>query len=114
MRLLLGPGLLSVIQNPILFARDLRRDVLPRRARSPLLVLIPYPLFMLIARAFGRAMHGSNLAVQEGLAELSSQLQETISGIAVVKAYAMEDAARRALRGRQRGALPARSSAWCA
>jgi ATP-binding cassette subfamily B protein len=30
-----------------------------------------------------------------GLADLSSQLQETVSGIAVVKAYAMEDVARR-------------------
>ena len=31
------------------------------------------------------------LAVQEGLGELSNRLQETISGIAVVKAYAMEE-----------------------
>jgi ATP-binding cassette subfamily B protein len=58
-------------------------------------VLLPYPLFILIARGFGRSMHASNLAVQAGLADLSSQLQETISGISVVKAYAMEDTTRR-------------------
>jgi ATP-binding cassette subfamily B protein len=39
-------------------------------------------------------MHASNLAVQAGLADLSSQLQETISGITVVKAYAMEETTR--------------------
>ena len=56
-----------------------------------MLVLIPYPAFILIARWFGRSIHHWSLATQEGLADLSNQLQETISGIAVVKAYAMEN-----------------------
>jgi ATP-binding cassette subfamily B protein len=93
-RLLLGPGLLTVIQNPILFVATFGAMF----ALDPwlaFLVLLPYPLFVLIARGFGRAMHGSNLAMQVGQAELSSQLQEAISGIAVVKAYAMEDAVTR-------------------
>jgi ATP-binding cassette subfamily B protein len=89
-RMMLGPGLLNMVNTPILyigcffamFAID---------ARLALLVLLPYPLFILIARAFGRPMHQAALGSQEGLAELSNQLQETISGIAVVKAYAMED-----------------------
>jgi ATP-binding cassette subfamily B protein len=93
-RLLLGPGLISVIQNPILFLATFGA-MFALDARLGALVLVPYPLFVLIARAFGRAMHGSNLAVQTGLADLSSQLQETVAGIAVVKAYAMEDVARR-------------------
>ena len=37
-------------------------------------------------------MHRSNLDVQEGLAGLSSQLQEAISGVSVVRSYAMEPA----------------------
>jgi ATP-binding cassette subfamily B protein len=93
-RLLLGPGLVSIIQNPILFVATFGA-MFALDARLAALVLVPYPLFVLIARAFGRAMHGTNLAVQMGLADLSSQLQETVSGIAVVKAYAMEDVARR-------------------
>ena len=93
-RLLLGPGLLSVIQNPILFVATFGA-MFTLDPWLALLVLLPYPLFILIARAFGRAMHANNLAVQVGQAELSSQLQETVSGIAVVKAYAMEDATRR-------------------
>ncbi|MEN8181498.1 MAG: ABC transporter ATP-binding protein [Myxococcota bacterium] len=89
-RLMLGPGLLQILQTPLLylavFAAMLSRDV-----TLTLLVLLPYPLFVLIARTFGRAMYRANLAVQEGLGELSNRLQETISGISVVKAYAMEE-----------------------
>jgi ATP-binding cassette subfamily B protein len=92
-RLLLGPGLISVIQNPILFGAAFTA-MFALDAKLAALVLLPYPLFVGIARAFGRAMHGTNLAAQMGLADLSSQLQETISGIAVVKAYAMEDVVR--------------------
>ncbi len=92
-RLLLGPGLLAVIQNPPLFVGVLVA-MFVLDARLALLVLIPYPLFVAIARAFGRHMHAANVGVQEGLADLSSQLQETISGIAVVKAYAMEQTTR--------------------
>ena len=93
-RLLLGPGLISVIQNPILFLATFGA-MFALDAKLAALVLLPYPLFVLIARGFGRAMHGTNLAVQMGLADLSSQLQETVAGIAVVKAYAMEDVARK-------------------
>ncbi|MDH3684990.1 MAG: ABC transporter ATP-binding protein/permease [Myxococcales bacterium] len=93
-RLMLGPGLLSVAQTPILFAAAFGA-MFWMNAKLALLVLLPYPLFVLIARGFGRAMHQTNLEVQVGLADISNQLQETISGIAVVKAYAMEDATRR-------------------
>jgi len=93
-RLMLGPGVLSVVQTPIIFAATLIAMV-SMDPKLALLVLLPYPLFLLVSRAFGRAMHQSNLAVQTGLADLGSQLQESISGIAVVKAYAMEDTVKR-------------------
>jgi ATP-binding cassette subfamily B protein len=93
-RLMLGPGLLSVAQTPVLFVGAFVA-MFTMDARLALLVLLPYPLFIYVARLFGRAMHGTNLAVQMGLADLSSQLQETVSGISVVKAYAMEETTRR-------------------
>ena len=96
-RLLLGPGLLNVIQTPIMFVSVIA-VMFVLNAKLALLVLLPYPLFILIARAFGRSMHASTLAVQVGLADLSSQLQETISGISVVKAYAMEETTRKRFR----------------
>jgi ATP-binding cassette subfamily B protein len=88
-RLLLGPGLLSTLQTPILLVGALV-TMCVKDWQLALLVFLPYPLFILIARAFGRGMHYWSIAVQEGLGDLSNQLQEAISGIAVVKAYAME------------------------
>jgi len=88
-RLLLGPALLSTVQTPILlvgaFAVMLSIDW-----QLALLAFAPYPLFILIARTFGRGMHHWSIMVQQGLGDLSNQLQETISGISVVKTYAME------------------------
>ena len=89
-RLLLGPGFLSLVQTPVLFVGV----IIAMFIMSPLLtlfVIAPYPFFIFIARAFGRSLHGRNLDVQVGLAALSNQLQESISAAAVVKAYAMEE-----------------------
>jgi ATP-binding cassette subfamily B protein len=90
-RLLLGPGVLNLLQTPILYlAVFVAMFVLdPKLA---LFVVLPYPAFLWIARAFGRAMYRTNLRLQEGLADLSNRLQESVAGVAVVKAYAMERA----------------------
>jgi ATP-binding cassette subfamily B protein len=93
-RLLLGVGLLNLVQTPILYvgAIGMMLSIDPKLA---LLVMLPYPLFILIARTLGKSIHHWSLQVQEGLAELSNRLQESIAGVAVVKAYAMEPAASR-------------------
>jgi ATP-binding cassette subfamily B multidrug efflux pump len=88
-RLLMGVGLLNIVQTPILYAAVIGA-MLMLDAKLALFVLLPYPLFVLIARTLGRTIHRWSLLTQEALAEASNQLQETISGIAVVKAYAME------------------------
>jgi len=92
-RTLLGPGLLSVVQTPLLYAGALAM-MFWMDWQLALLVLVPYPLFVQFARVFGRGLHRWNIEVQEGLGELSNQLQETISGISVVKTHAMEDITR--------------------
>jgi ATP-binding cassette subfamily B protein len=92
-RLLLGPGLLSVVQTPLLYVGALAM-MFSKDWQLALLVLLPYPLFIALARSFGRGLHRWNIAVQEGLGELSNHLQETISGISVVKTHAMEDITR--------------------
>jgi ATP-binding cassette subfamily B protein len=88
-RLLLGVGLLNVVQTPILYLGAFGM-MLTIDAQLALLVLLPYPLFIGIARTLGRSIHHWSLLVQAGLADLSNRLQESIAGIAVVKAYAME------------------------
>jgi ATP-binding cassette subfamily B protein len=92
-RLMLGPGLLQLAQTPVLMTLALSA-LFAKNSVMTGLMLVPYPLFFLIARGFGRRMHAANLAVQEGLSDMSSHLQETFSGIAVVKAYAMEETSR--------------------
>jgi ATP-binding cassette subfamily B multidrug efflux pump len=89
LRLMMGVGVLNVVQTPILYVGSFLAMAY-LNWRLALLVLLPYPAFIWIARGLGRAIHHWSLAVQEGLAEASNQLQECISGIAVVKAYAME------------------------
>jgi ATP-binding cassette subfamily B protein len=88
-RLLLGVALLNLVQTPILYLGSLA-VMFWMDARLTALLLIPYPIFLLFGRALGRGIHHASLLVQQGLAELSNRLQESISGIAVVKAYAME------------------------
>ncbi len=88
-RLLMGVGLLNLLQTPVLYIAVIGA-MMTVNAQLALLVLLPYPLFVLIARKLGRGIHHWSLMTQEGLADASNQLQETISGIAVVKAYTME------------------------
>jgi len=90
LRLMLGVGVLNVVQTPILYLGSFS-VMAYLNWKLALLVLLPYPAFVWIARGLGRGIHHWSLAVQEGLAAASNQLQETISGIAVVKAHAMED-----------------------
>ncbi len=89
-RMLLGVGLLNIVQTPILYVAVISA-MLAINVKVALLVLVPYPLFILIARTFGRSVHKWSLATQVGLGEMSNRLQESISGISVVKAYAMEE-----------------------
>jgi ATP-binding cassette subfamily B protein len=88
-RLLLGVAVLNLVQTPILYLGALA-VMFWMDARLAALLLIPYPLFIAIGRTLGRRIHSASLQVQQGLADLSNRLQESISGIAVVKAYAME------------------------
>jgi ATP-binding cassette subfamily B protein len=110
-RLLMGVGLLNIVQTPMLYAVVIG-VMLSMNVKLALLVLLPYPLFIVIARTLGRTIHHWSMLTQEGLAEASSQLQEVISGIAVVKAYGMEgltgrrfEAVNRALYHRQLGLI---------
>jgi ATP-binding cassette subfamily B protein len=88
-RLLMGVGLMNMVQTPILYVAVIAAMV-TLNPKLTLWVLIPYPLFIIVARLLGRSIHHWSLLTMEGLAEASNQLQEMISGIAVVKAYAME------------------------
>ncbi len=92
-RLLLGMGLLNIIQTPVLYVGAIG-VMLAVDWRLALWVILPYPLFVGIARLFGRRMHAANLAIQEQLGQLSAEVQENASGVLVVRSYSIEDRAR--------------------
>jgi subfamily B ATP-binding cassette protein MsbA len=56
-----------------------------------LMAFVVFPLALLIIAYIGRRVHRESGLVQERLADLTSVLQETISGVKVVKAFAMEE-----------------------
>lgn len=93
-RLFLGMGLLNLIQTPVLYLGA----VVVMLSRDPVLTfwaLLPFPLFILVARLFGRRMFRANLAGQEQLGRLSTTVQENASGVLVVRTYGLEDEERR-------------------
>ena len=89
-RMFLGMGFMNVVQLPVLYLGAFGVMFWIDWVLATL-VMLPYPLFVVIARVFGRRMHAAALAAQEQLGALSARVQENASGVLVVRAYAMED-----------------------
>ncbi len=89
-RLLLGPGLLSAAQSPILFI-GAYVAMSSYSVKLATLMMLPYPLFIVISRVVGARLYKRSLMAQQSLASMSNFVQENVAGIAVVKAYAMEE-----------------------
>jgi ATP-binding cassette subfamily B protein len=89
-RMLLGVGVLNLVNTPIYYAYGIT-IMLALDPLLTLLSLLPFPLLLLVVKRVSRTLMEQTLRVQEGLAGLSSAVQENISGIHVVKAYDAED-----------------------
>ncbi len=87
---LVGPVILYVSSTIILYLGAIPL-MLSMSVRLTLLALIPYPLFMIIFKKFAAALFTRSKVVQERLADVSTQVQESLSGIQIVKAYVQED-----------------------
>jgi ATP-binding cassette subfamily B protein len=93
-RMLLGPGILNFINTPVYYAYGLAIMC----SIDPLLTvasLAVYPVVLYAVKRTSALLMERTLRVQEGLADLSSRAQETLSGIHVVKAYGAEAHQRR-------------------
>jgi ATP-binding cassette subfamily B multidrug efflux pump len=88
-RMLLGPGLLNFINTPVAYLCGLA-VMLHADVRLTLLALSVYPAALLVVKRMSRLLMERTLRVQEGLGQLSSQVQENLSGMHVVKSYACE------------------------
>jgi len=89
-RVMLGPGVLNFVNAPVYYVYAVAL-MLSMDVRMTLAALAPFPLLMYVARKFRGRILKSSLEVQQQMSVLSSHVQENLSGMHVVKAYAQED-----------------------
>jgi len=93
-RLLVGFGVLHVVNSVFAYVGAVALMI----ALSPELTLwamVPVPLFVIATRRFSRALFARSREQQRALAKLSDRAQETLTGIRLVRAFAIEDHAER-------------------
>ncbi len=90
-RMVLGPGIMYTGQT--LVTMLIAIAVMARLSPSlTLWVLLPVPVVFVAVRHFGKVIHDLYEMIQASLATLSAKVQENLSGVRVIRAYAQEDA----------------------
>jgi ATP-binding cassette, subfamily B, multidrug efflux pump len=90
-RMVLGPGIMYSATT--LVTMLLAIAVMIKLSPSlTLWVLLPVPVVALAVRHFGKVIHELYEKIQASLAALSAKVQENLSGVRVIRAYAQEDA----------------------
>lgn len=89
-RLLLGLGIVNALNTPLYYVYAVSAMVMidPRLTVAALSL---YPLMLFTVRKMSRQLMERTLKVQAGLADLSSRVQEGVSGIHVIRAYVREE-----------------------
>lgn len=88
-RLLLGPGIMYSAEFFFVFAGVLTVMSLTDW-RLTLLVFIPIPAISLTVSYFGKRIHDRFQRVQEGYADMSSTVQEHLTNVRIVRAFAKQ------------------------
>ncbi len=90
-RMVLGPGIMYTGQTFATMVLALL--VLAKLSGSlTLWILLPVPVVFVAVRHFGKVIHQLYEEIQASLASLSAKVQENLSGVRVVRAYAQEEA----------------------
>jgi ATP-binding cassette, subfamily B, multidrug efflux pump len=94
-RMVLGPGIMysATTLVTMLVAVVLMFKLSPSLT---MWVLLPVPVVAVVVRHFGKVIHELYEKIQASLAALSVKVQENLSGVRVIRAYAQEDAQTRA------------------
>ncbi|MFS8639372.1 MAG: ABC transporter ATP-binding protein/permease [Symbiobacteriaceae bacterium] len=87
-RMAVGPGVLMLADSAFLSGATLTIMLVSIDWRLTLLGLLPLPLLALSSWALGRAIHARFGRVQDVFGDLTDRVQETLSGIRVIKAFA--------------------------
>jgi len=88
-RMVLGPGIMYTANTVAIFLGGISL-MLALTPRLTLLALVPLATVSLLVRYFGRRIHDRFTAVQEQLSEMTALVQESLSGVRVVRAYVQE------------------------
>src|SRR6516225_1329340 len=89
-RMMVGMGVLSFTNTPVtyLFALAFMFSLSPRLT---LATIAPYFVLFVVIRFLTRSLMERSLRVQQGLGVLGAKVQESLTGIHVVKAYTLEE-----------------------
>ncbi len=90
-RMMLGPGVMYWTETSLTFAMTLA-VMLFADWRLALLSILPAPLVSFAVIFFGRRIHSRFEAIQALFSTISSRVQENLSGVRMVRAFAQEDA----------------------
>jgi ATP-binding cassette subfamily B protein len=88
-RLLLGFGILNLVNTLLAYGLGiaLMINISPELT---LWAMIPFPLFVLFARGFGKALYQRSRRSQEALGRLAEVTQESLSAVRLVRAFGLE------------------------
>ena len=89
-RMMVGMGVLSFTNTPVTFAMALGM-MFTLNWHLTLAAMIPYVGLFFEMRWLTRTLMERSLRVQEGLAAIGARVQESLSGIHVIKSYTLED-----------------------
>jgi ATP-binding cassette subfamily B protein len=88
-RTMIGPAVMYAASTVLVFAVAIIL-MTSIDGRLTLIALIPLPLVSITVKYFGSAIHRRFEAIQAQLSDLSAVVQETLSGVRVVRAYMQE------------------------
>jgi ATP-binding cassette subfamily B protein len=88
-RMMVGPAVMY-LANTIVTAMVSLSLMFSLDVRLTLLVLMPLPIVSVTVRMFGVAIHKTYEEVQERLSDMSAVVQESLTGVRVVRAYRQE------------------------
>lgn len=90
-RMLFGIGLIAAMDIVLMTVASFSFMV-SINWKLTMLAIIPMPILSLTIRYFGKKMHKRFAEVQQSFASLSGRVQESISGIRIIKAFVQENA----------------------
>jgi ATP-binding cassette subfamily B protein len=89
-RMLLGPAIMYTA-NTIVFTAGALIFMFSLSPRLTLYAFLPLPVASIVIQYFGRRIHERFERIQAMFSDISAQVQENLSGVRVVRAYAQEE-----------------------